>query len=416
MFDRTVAPQHQVISDVNFQHVTSQVLSAHTPFHYLISGRQPVVKIEILFPRAGTWYEHKSGVALLSLKTLREGTGSFSSEQISEYLSGHGAFFDIHPGFDYASLSLHCLDKHVKDLLPLFMEIINEPEFVPSEVEFQKKLQKSQVQLQNKRNNIRASRKLRRELFGELHPYGRVMNEKDVEQVSAEDLRYFHSQQMQDVEVFVSGAPSESSFELIKSHFDHRAFSHYDQAVTCSKGHEAILQPNKAEQSSIRLGKEVIKKGHKDYIPLLITNHLLGGFFGSRLMKNIREDKGLTYGINSSLANLTHSSYWVLGAEVNERLTDQALSEIRKEIDLLREFDREDELDVVKTHMIGSFQSDVNSPHQLMGKFKNVHLHGLDYDYYRRYFSCINDFTCADVREMASKYLAIHDIKEVVVK
>ncbi|MCG8388418.1 MAG: insulinase family protein [Cytophagales bacterium] len=417
MLDRSRPPRQYAVSKVDFQHVITEKLDPGITFHFLESGDQPVVKLEALFPKGGAWFEQKRGVALLCLTMLREGTRSYSSKQISGTLAAHGAFLDINPGLDYTSIALYCLDRHLEKLLPLFVEMIDSPSFEEGELNLQKDQQVAQLQVRNKKNNIVASKRLRSILFGDTHPYGRILDENDIRAISADDLQAFHRENMKgDLQLFLSGAPSAQSIAALKSSFnswtlEHRMIQKRDLPPTATQNngnHESV-------QASIRIGKVTLEKTHTDYVPLLITNHLLGGYFGSRLMKNIREDKGLTYGISSSVIPLKNASYWALGAEVNVKLLDQALNETKKEVRSLAEFNDINELETAKTQLMGSFQSEINSPFQLLEKFKNVHLHGMDYDYYNRYFSALQQFNCENVREISQKYLSTEDWTEVVV-
>ncbi len=416
MLDRTCPPRQYAVSRVDFQQVISDELQGGIPFHHLICGDQPVVKLEILFPHGGAWSEPKRGVSFLSLNMLREGTHSYSSGQISDTLSGHGAFLDVNPGFDHTSISLYCLDRHVQKLLPVLFEIVASPSFDEKELRLQKEQQIAQLRIRNRKNNVVASKRLRSQLFGEEHPYGRVLNEDDISEISSHDLRLFHDHQKKNIQLFLSGNPSKESFAAIRSQFEHWELADdHEGALHLLTSAEASNNSDSSIQASVRIGRETLHKTHEDYISLRVTNHLLGGFFGSRLMKNIREDKGLTYGINSGLVQLKHASYWMIGAEVNARLVDQAIAEIRKEVEALAGFNDEDELETAKTHLMGSFQSEINSPFQLVEKFKNIWLHGLGYDYYDRYFTTIEEFDGEKLRNTASKYLSTTDWTEVVV-
>ena len=419
MLDRKHPPRQYAVSRVDFQQVVSEKLGGGIPFHYLASGDQPVVKLEVLFSKGGAWFEQKRGTALLSLYMLREGTGSYSSEQVSTMVSAHGAFLELNPGLDYTSLALYCLDRHLEKLLPLLVNIVQSPSFEENELNLQKEQQIAQLKVRNKKNNIVASKRLRAKLFGDTHPYGRIIGENDIHALSPGDLRSFHLQSMKDeVEIFLSGGPSERSIEAVRSFFDTWELGHsiHSMQKLAPASHPPHENDNESVQASIRIGKVTLEKTHEDYIPLLITNHLLGGYFGSKLMKNIREDKGLTYGISSTVVPMKNASYWVIGAEVNERLVGQALTEIRKEVASLADFDDFNELDTAKTQLLGSFQSEINSPFQLLEKFKNTYLHGMGYDYYDRYFSAVQGFDSKNIREIAGKYLSTDNWTEIIVQ
>ena len=158
-------------------------------------------------------------------------------------------------------------------------------------------------------------------------------------------------------------------------------------------------------QSSVRIGALSIKRKDNDFIDMLVANEILGGYFGSRLMKNIREEKGLTYGIYSQSVTFMQESYWVIGADIKKDLVNLALDEINTEINLLEnEGVDQEELEIVTNYMAGSFLSSINTPFDIIDKFKLVHYHGLSYGYYKNFYERLFTITSEDIRKMTSKY------------
>ncbi|MEM9858726.1 MAG: pitrilysin family protein [Bacteroidota bacterium] len=415
MLDRTLAPEVKKISRVDFQKIEKRELDNGSQLAMLIAGNQPVIKLEVLFHQAGTIREQQRGSASMALRMLKEGTASYSSTAITNLFSKLGAYIEINPSFDHASLSIYCLDKHIPQILPILSEIIGSPSFDAGEWQLQQELQIAQLRLQNKRNNILASKQIRQEIFGAGHPYGRIISEQDLQVLKPAQLREFWNSNKNNFEVFLSGRPSDSTINSIQELFENRSFEAVSIENEFIDSVKSTFPSNQSVQASIRLGKRTLIKTDPDYIPLLITNHVLGGYFGSRLMKNIREDKGLTYGISSSLVPLQKESYWVLGAEVNIDNVELALAEINQEISRLADFDDVAELETAKRHMTGSFQSELNTPFSLMNRYKAVHLHGLDYSYYDRFFELLNSFSITDLKNTASQYLVGTHLEKVII-
>src|SRR5690606_5823220 len=146
----------------------------------------------------------------------------------------------------------------------------------------------------------------------------------------------------------------------------------------------------KALQSAIRLGSRTIGRSHADFPALQLVNILLGGYFGSRLMANIREDKGYTYGIGSGIVSLQHDAYLTIATEVGADATRATLVEIEKEIGRLRsEPVSDEELQVVKSYILGSMLGSLENIFAHGDKFRNVYFSGLDIDYYDYYVETI---------------------------
>ncbi|MEL7148963.1 MAG: insulinase family protein, partial [Bacteroidota bacterium] len=177
-----------------------------------------------------------------------------------------------------------------------------------------------------------------------------------------------------------------------------------------------IISRESSVQSAVKMGGVVIGKHHEDIHKLHITTSLLGGYFGSRLMRNLREDKGYTYGIGASVAHLLESSFLMISTDVVKQHTRETVEEIKKEINLLRDQQvDEDELQVLKNYLSGKFLSGIDTAFNIAGKFKAVMLHELDYDYYNEFLATLKAITPAEVQLTAQKYYDTEKMNLVVV-
>lgn len=421
MPDRKIAPTHSTLYNLDFPQAEAHLLENQMPLYAINAGSQPIVKIEVMFPHGGSYYERKTASALLTLKMLQEGTHNFTSSQISDHFAQYGAFIEKSPSFDVPSVTLYCLSKHLDKVLPYFAEIILAPNFPEADLKRLVHIQVQQMKLQNEKSNILASKKFRHLVFGDNNPYGKIIVKEDFEQINRQDLIDFHRESLSDIEILVSGQANQQTQQSISNHFGKtpkRATS--DAEIKEGRLNEAqsFIREHKenALQSSIRIGKEVILKSHPDYIKLLVANHVLGGYFGSRLMKNIREDKGYTYGIHSSIVTLKHHSYFVISTDVQKKFVDDAISQIEKEIAKLctQPIDNK-ELTTVKNQMFGHFQSELTSAFSLAEKFKNIHIHGMNYSYYKDYINTLASITNLEILSIYNKYLQPELMKKVII-
>ena len=179
---------------------------------------------------------------------------------------------------------------------------------------------------------------------------------------------------------------------------------------------EATIEKPDSLQSSIRLGRRIIHKTHGDYIGLVILNELFGGFFGSRLMKNIREEKGYTYGVHSSIISNIYDNFWVIGTDVKKEFVKDTIEQIYLEMDRLgSDLISQEELELVQNYMLGHFVSSLETSFALADKFKNIHFFGQDYSFYDQYVDTINSITPEHLIELASTYLKPAAFKKAVV-
>lgn len=158
-------------------------------------------------------------------------------------------------------------------------------------------------------------------------------------------------------------------------------------------------------QSSIIIGKRLFNRKHPDFIPFLVANTLFGGYFGSRLMKNIREEKGLTYGISSSLSPNGPDGVWSIRAEVNKEKMQKAIIAIQNEMDILKTTaPNQDELQMVKNYLLGNILSGTNTLFDIMDKHKALKFEELPSDFYSNMNKKIQAVDEAQVVEIINKY------------
>ena len=176
-----------------------------------------------------------------------------------------------------------------------------------------------------------------------------------------------------------------------------------------------LINKEESLQSGIRIGKLLIPKTHKDFPKLFLLNTILGGYFGSRLMTNIREDKGYTYGIGSGLSSNKKESTFFISTEVGSDYTKATVTEIEKEIEKLqKQLVSEKELDLVKNYLFGSFMRNFDGAFEAIDRFKAINELGMDYNYYEFLFSEIKTANSESIRETAKKYFNFDNMVKVV--
>nr|WKN35543.1 pitrilysin family protein [Tunicatimonas sp. TK19036] len=423
IIDRSVPPPSQAVEEVKLAQAKTHFLSNGVPVHYIRAGKEPIIGIEILFPQAGVKHETEVGTSYFATKMLVEGTARRSAFAISNFVDSYGAFLQLSPGLDYASLEIYTLKKYTDALLNLLVELLTEASFPEDELNKLKAIQIQKIRVNNEKSSIVASKKIRSVLFGDNQPYGKTLTEEQVSQVSREDLIAFYQKNMaSNWEIIVSGQVDEEVLTLLEKHIGTLAVEkrasqkQTDIWERQSSEKKHLVERKENLQSSLRIGIPLFTKDHPDYIPVRILNTVLGGYFGSRLMKNIREEKGLTYGIYSSIVNLQEAGYLVIGTDVKKEFTEQALTEIYHELAILRNRTiGEIELNTVKNYMAGRLLTSIDTPFALAEKFKSIYLHNLDYGYYNEYLRVINHIESEKLLEMANRYFDKQNWFEVVV-
>lgn len=419
--DRSIAPSYQPFSGFELQKAHSTTLPNGVHLHYLNAGEQPVVRIELIF-KAGAWFESKQLVSMLLMKMAGEGTRSKTAHEISEAFAYYGAYIEYTSGVDKIAYTLHCLTKDLNPLLTVLREVVTELCISDENFENKKRIISQSLKVNQEKTSFLASGAIKETLFGKEHPYGKIQSVEKIEAIRLQDLTEFYKNSVvaENLEVYIAGNVEEQQIELVKAFFGGNDFpSQVQDAIPVfvpAGSNGQLIQKEDAIQSSLRIGRLAVNRSHQDYLNLVVLNEIFGGYFGSRLMKNIREEKGLTYGISSHISHFQHASYWVISTDVKKELTETAILEIYKEMQALVEVAvGEEELETVKSYMLGSFVGSINTPFSLMDKFKVIHANNLGYEYFDKYVNAIKNMTSQALMEAAAKYFVQADWKEVVV-
>jgi zinc protease len=420
--DRTIAPDFKVINSIHLPETTTYLLDNGAQLHVINIGEQPVVRLECIF-EAGNWQEETPGASFFAVKMLPEGTPDFTSAQISEAFDKIGAFTDFSNNADRTGIVVYCLARFLPEVLPLVRDMIQKATFPEKEFEDLRNITLQNLRVNKEKTSYLATVEFRKGLFGGDHPYGQSQNEAELEGLKLEQIishfnRFIKNSQYK---VVLAGQVREAEIEIVKAYLG-KDNANTEPAVALRDtfveyaGKEILIQKEDGLQSTIRIGRRLFTRHHSDYFKMLVTNEILGGYFGSRLMKNIREEKGLTYGISSHLVTLRNDGYFMIGTDVKKEYTQQTIDEIKKEIYKLQtEPIGEEELQTVKNFMAGEFAGSLNTAFEVADRRKILLLDGLPADFFNRYIDQIHATTSEDILEMANLYLNPADMLEIVV-
>ena len=420
--NRKKVPEIHTVERIILPKVKKSTLPGGTELYALNMGDEEVIKVDLII-EGGSWYQHKNLVASSCCEILTEGTQSYTSRQIADLMDYYGAFIMNSTTKDQAFLSLFSLKKHLAKTLPILAEMFYAPVFPKSEFEIYLKKKFHRWRIENEKTSVLARKKFQEALFGANHPYGRQVKEEDFTALQQDDLVKYHATNYLParLKILVSGKLEEDVLQLIEKHFSPKGHEHKSAIKTTTKQmapaseRRICIAKKNAAQSSLRIGKRTIGKAHPDFIGFDVLNTALGGYFGSRLMKNIREEKGYTYGINSVLVPMAHGSYWAVVSELGNEYLEPALEAVYDEIEKLRKVPiSNEELLLVKNYMMGDLQRSFDGPFSTSSVYKTIIENNLDLNYPEYYMKTIKSLTSDKLLELARKYLDPQDMYEVV--
>lgn len=427
MLNRKIEPPFHEATDFNFalkpyEHYT---LANQVPVYSLDTGAEEVAMVEFVF-YAGNWFETQKIEASATNFLLKNGTHHQTAFQIDEAFEFYGAYLSRSCHNETATVTLHCLAKHLSILLPKVAELFTESNFPESEFDIFKQNAKQRLHVNLLKNDFNANRLIDQYVYGIQHPYGVYSNAADYDALNLDQIKKYYQQYYThgNCMIFTAGKLPKDLPQLLETHFGELPFhvskdpwKKIQHTITPDpeKIHNVIID-EKGVQGALRIAKPFIDRQHPDFLKVQVLNTIFGGYFGSRLMSNIREEKGYTYGIYSYFQNHLTASAWGIATEVRRDACEDAIKEIWKEANLLRqEIVSEEELYLVKNYMLGSLLSDLDGPFQIIARWKAYIISDLDENYFKKSIETIKNITAQEIQELANKYLTEKDFYQLTV-
>lgn len=425
MIDRKVAPpiKDAVEFDLRLKAYDHFSLDNGVPVYSINAGAQDVLQVELVF-YAGNWFEEQKSIAATTNFMLKNGTSKRTAFQINEDFEYYGAYCNRACYNETAVVTLSTLSKQLPFLLPVIQEMITDSVFPEEELNIYKQNSKQRLSVNLKKSDFVAARLSDAYLYGSDHPYGRYTNIEDIDALNTTALKNYFQQYYVNGQcvIFVSGIPPADIREQLNNAFGKLSLSKPTftvNKITSSPATEKkyrIQNDPDGVQGSIRMIREFPNRHHPDFMKVMVLNTLFGGFFGSRLMSNIREDKGYTYGIHSYVQNHLQQSAWLISTEAGKDVCEATIEEVYKEMKLLREEHvGEEELSLVRNYLMGTILGDLDGPFQIMGRWKNLILNNLDENYFYESIKTIKSISAEELQDLAKKYLVPEDFYELVV-
>jgi zinc protease len=385
------------------------------------AGAEDVLLVEWVF-YAGNWFEKKNITAASTNFLLKNGTSTKTAFQLNEHFEYYGSYLNRNCFNETATITLHCLSKHLEVLLPVVRELIIDSVFPEEELNIYKQNMQQRLRVNLRKGDFVAGRLIDAYLYGEQHPYGRYTSFEDFEAITREDVVEFYKQFYQQGKfvIFTAGKLPGNTVALLNRYFGDLPLTPLQvmdlPTAPAGEKHYRVINDPQGVQGAIRMGTPFPNRHHPDFVKVQVLNNVFGGFFGSRLMSNIREEKGYTYGIYSYLENHIQESAWVISTEAGRDVCEATLVEVYKEMERLRAEPVDDEeLLLVRNYMMGSILGDLDGPFQIITRWKNIILNGLDEQFFERQLETIRTVPAAELQALANKYLLPDKFYELVV-
>lgn len=419
--DRSRQPEVKRLFDVDFGH--AEQLLFPNGMKVVVGSDvddSDVVRVDLMM-RGGKWNQKHILQSLFTSRMLREGTPHHTSEQISEIFDYYGAWTEFSSSMQHSYVSMYSLGKFLEPTVEMLHEIVTQPLFDENELRTVANINKQNFIVNSSKVEYLSQKGLLQMMFGENHPVGAYATADDYDTVNSELLRDFYSRyyNSSNTTVYLSGKVNDKVIDTVCNAFGKSAYGecmppYPELQCELETSSENFRKTHVAHalQTSLRMGLFVPDRKHEDYQKLRILITVFGGYFGSRLMQNIREDKGYTYGISASTAFHPGSGLMIISTEVNSDSYENVISEVRNEMNRLRdELISDDELEGVRSFMMGEFMRSFEGAFSIADTRMFLEATGLDENFYMESLDVLKTITARDLRDMAVKYFNPDNLK-----
>ena len=425
MLDRTITPEIKNATefDLKLKPYRLEKLSNGVEVYIVEAGTQEVLTLELVFD-AGNWYDTSPLVAATTNFLLKNGTSEKTAYQINEHFEYYGSFLNRNCYNETSTLTLHTPSKHLSALLPVIAELMTDSVFPEEELAIYKQNMKQRLEVNLKKCDVVAGRLIDAVVFGEQHPYGRYSSKEQYDTLSRDSITEFYKRYYVNgrCRIFAAGVLPDNFTEQLNQYFGSLQIHSqplpevaHPYSPSKEKKYRIVNDPN-GVQGAVRLARPFPNRQHPDFPKVQLLNTLFGGYFGSRLMSNIREDKGYTYGIHSYIQNHIGDTAWMISTEAGREVCEATIQEVYKEMEILRnkEID-EEELQLVRNYVLGSTMGDLDGPFHILARWKNLILNGMTDEYFYRSLRIVKETTAEELQALAQTYLQPEDFYEMIV-
>lgn len=384
------------------------------PTYTFYSNDNGAVYLKFVFYNAGTMSQEKPLVASFTTKQLNKNTKNYNFQKLADEIDFYGLNFISQTSTERTNLGFSFLNRYKENIFPLLQQIILYPRFEKNNLDIALSNGRQNYLTKMQQTNFLANKYFMQGVFGKNNPYGVYASVEDFDNITIEDLENFWQKHytLNQCYIMMAGNVNESVFNLMNHYFGNEKISPIAEEYSVSiepTNQKGIIRNslNSAMQSSIVMGKIMPKINHEDYIPLAVLNCILGGYFNSRLMSNIREDKGYTYGIDSALVPFRFGNVMVIVSDVATDKENQTIEEIFKEMNILQnENVSQNELSIVKNYLTGEMLRSTDGVAEISENYEYILRNKLRQDYNSYMINQIRNISPEKIRETAQKYLS----------
>lgn len=416
------APKINNITHVNYMKPQVMKLENGINTHIIKGGIAEVIQLDLMF-EAGLITSNINLLPTVSNSLLKEGPLGISPDDFSEILDFYGCIIQGYVNNRFTGIKIIFQNVHAEKIIPLISKLLKNPSLPDKEFKILQNKFDEKIKFNLEKNKFLAIKEFNTMLFGDKHPFGLVTNKKsiydfDLNQVKEFIKQFYHSD---NCSILISGMVNDSIISLLQNNFGKDSWGNTTKnelinfPINTSTKQYKLISRDDSLQSTIIIGKFLNIDTYDEVFPLSVLNTILGGYFGSRLMKNIREDKGYTYGIGSFITNFNDKYVLRIFADVGVEYTQLTIDEIFREVEkLMTSGIEKEELSLVKNYMMGDLLNSFNGPFATAQVYQKL-FEEPDYNtYIEKQINSILSIDSQRIIDIAQKHLNVKDFYTIV--
>lgn len=421
MLNRKAQPQIARIRGVDVPPIETVHLDNGIPVVVINLGTEDIIKMEIVH-KAGKSSEDKRLASRATASLMKEGCGTWNAEAFAELFDYYGAGMKTAANMDFIYTSVYTLGKYFEHIIEPLAIMYREPAFEPSELDNFARVNIQKLKEELTKNEVLSYRLITEAIFGSHHAYGYNSIPEHYLDLKVSDLKFHFDNYLgtDNMYIFLSGKITPAILSLLNRYFGQYKKSTINKNYVPSEiplQHKKLIEKAPGDiQTSVKIGRRLFDRTHPDQSTFFILNTILGGYFGSRLMNVLREEKGYTYDIASQMDQMLYDGCFYVATEVSAQNTDATITEIYRQMDILQQYKvPAKEIEMVKNYMAGTFLHMVDGPLQLSVVAKTLALIGLPFSALEEWIDAIMDTDAEQIRSCAQKYLSKENMWEIIV-
>ncbi|MDR0802987.1 pitrilysin family protein [Fluviicola sp.] len=409
---RSQQPETKQVDQISFVKPHIFDVTQYVKLLWMKDVPNETVRLDLFFDAGIT--RGRESIPAIVHSLLLSGTDEWSSVEIHKQIDALGGFLDTDISFETAVVSIYCLREHLRKISEIVANAIRGLAFRENEVEDVLRSMRQQFAVNQQKVKYVAQQQFRKYLFASNEDYSTISVEADYDRIRVSEYKKYWKEHYLNglTRITLVGDLEQDEVDALIDLFGKWAIDGEAQYAGDFK-----FQPQRVDfpkedalQCAVRMGRFLFPKNHPDYIDFQVLNTILGDYFGSRLMSNIREDKGYTYGIGSGMMDMNHTGYFVIVTEVGKEVLENTLHEIRFELKRLQnELVPEEELELVKNYMLGQLLKNADGPYAMLDMYNSVDMYNLTLVFYDEAIQKIKSITPERIQLLAKQYLNVED-------